>query len=38
MELQCFEFTPKVYNPGEDWQVTTLHMVLNVKQNLRSKA
>ena len=37
MELDCFEFNPEGYNPGEGWQGTTLHMVFDVNQDLRRK-
>ena len=37
MESDCFEFNPEGYNTGEAWQVTALHMLFNIKQDLRRK-
>ena len=36
--LKCFSFHPKDYDPGSDYQPTKLHMVFDVKHDLRHKA
>ena len=36
--MDCWEFTPEGDIPGDDYQPTTLHMVFDVKQDLRRKA
>jgi hypothetical protein len=38
IELDSFEFKEAGYDPGEGWQRTTLHMVFDVKQDLRRKS
>ena len=38
MDLECFEFKSKGYHPGSGWQPTTLHIIYDVKQDLRRKA
>ena len=38
IDLECFEFKEKGYDPGESWQKTTLHIVFDVKQDFRRKA
>ena len=38
MDLECFEFKSKGYRPGPGWQPTTLHIIYDVKQDLRHKA
>ena len=38
IDLECFEFKEKGYDPGEGWQKTTLHIVFDVKQDFRRKA
>lgn len=36
--LDCFEFKEAGYNPGSGWQRTTLHIVFDVKHDLRRKS
>ena len=36
--LDCFEFKEAGYNPGGDWQRATLHIVFDVKHDLRRKS
>ena len=38
LDLNCFTFKPEGYHPGDDWQSTTLHIVFDVKHDLRRKA
>ena len=38
VELDCFSFKEKGFNPGEEYQPTILFMVFDVKQDLRRKA
>ena len=38
VDLDCFEFKPEGYHPGSGYQKTTLHMVFDVKHDLRRKA
>ena len=37
-DLDCFEFREAGYNPGSDYQVTRLHLIFDVKNDLRRKA
>ena len=37
-QLECFEFREKGFHPGVGWQRTTLHIIFDVKQDLRRKA
>lgn len=36
--LDCFEFKDEGYDPGVGWQETTLHMVFDIKHDLRRKS
>ena len=38
IKMDCFKFHDKTYNPGPDYQRTTLHIIFDVKQDLRRKA
>ena len=38
MDMNCFSFQPKGFYPGNDWQSTTLHMMFDVKHDLRRKS
>jgi Reverse transcriptase (RNA-dependent DNA polymerase) len=38
VEMECFEFRPRDYKPGDDYQYTTLTIIFDVKQDLRRKA
>jgi hypothetical protein len=38
ISMECFEFHEKGYNPGNEYQWTTLTMIFDVKQDLRRKA
>jgi Reverse transcriptase (RNA-dependent DNA polymerase) len=38
IKLDCFEFKPKTFTCGADYQKTTLHMIFDVKHDLRRKA
>ena len=38
LDLNCFAFKTEGYHPGDDWQSTTLHIVFDVKHDLRRKA
>lgn len=38
LELDCFNYEEKGYDPGPGWQTTTLHMVFDVKHDLRRKS
>ena len=37
-KLECFEFKPKDYDCGDEFQKTTLTMIFDVKHDLRRKA
>ena len=37
-DMECFEFKPSGHDPGAEYQKTILHMVWDVKQDLRRKA
>ena len=38
LDLNCFTFKPEGYHPGDDWQSTTLHIVFDIKHDLRREA
>jgi hypothetical protein len=38
IDLECFEFKPSDFSPGNEFQKTTLMTVFDVKQDLRRKA
>ena len=38
ISLECFEFHPTGFNPGADYQWTSLTVIFDVKQDLRRKA
>lgn len=38
LALDCFEYKDAGFHPGEGWQETSLHMVFDVKHDLRRKS
>ena len=38
IKMECFQFKHAGFNPGDGWQKTTLHIIFDVKQDLRRKA